>query len=100
MSAHGPASPLRLYLTVFAALLALTALTAWSAFQPLGAFHTPVALSIATAKGLLVILYFMHVRWSSRLIWAVAGAGFLFLGILLVFTLSDFWTRGWLPLYQ
>jgi cytochrome c oxidase subunit IV len=100
MSAHGPASPLRLYLAVFAALLALTALTAWSAFRPLGVFHTPVALSIAAAKGLLVILYFMHVRWSSRLIWVVAGAGFLFLGILLVFTLSDFWTRGWLPLYQ
>jgi cytochrome c oxidase subunit 4 len=47
----------------------------------------------------LVILYFMHVRWSSRLTWVFAGSGFLFLLILLVFTLSDFWTRGWLPLY-
>ena len=96
----GSQSPLRLYLAVFVALLALTALTAWTAFQPLGAFHTPVALVIAAAKGLLVVLYFMHVRWSSRLIWVVAGTGFLFLAILLTFTLSDFWTRGWLPLYQ
>ncbi len=97
MSGHR--APLRLYVAVFATLLALTAVTTWSAFQPLGPFHTPVALGIASVKGLLVILYFMHVRWSSRLIWVFAGTGFLFLAILLVFTLSDFWTRGWLPQY-
>ena len=90
---------LRLYLGVFTALLVLTALTVWSAFQPLGALHTPVALTIAGVKAMLVILYFMHVRWSSRLTWVFASSGFLFLVILLVFTLSDFRTRAWLPLY-
>jgi cytochrome c oxidase subunit 4 len=90
---------LRLYLGVFVALLVLTALTVWSAFQPLGALHTPVALGIAGTKAMLVILYFMHVRWSSRLTWVFASSGFLFLVILLVFTLADFRTREWLPLY-
>ena len=101
MSGHGERQhpTLGLFLAVFVALLGLTALTVWSAFQPLGALHTPVALAIASAKAMLVILYFMHVRWSSRLTWVFAGSGFLFLLILLVFTLSDFWTRGWLPLY-
>ena len=101
MSAPGgkPHPSLGLYFTVFVGLLGLTALTVWSAFQPLGPLHTPVALAIASTKALLVILYFMHVRWSSRLTWVFAGSGFLFLLILLVFTLSDFWTRGWLPLY-
>ena len=97
MSAHHPS--LKLYYGIFVALLALTALTVWSAFQPLGALHTPVALTIAGAKAMLVILYFMHVRWSSRLTWVFASSGFLFLVILLVFTLSDFRTREWLPLY-
>jgi len=95
----GQHGSLRLYLGVFLALLVLTALTVWSAFQPLGALHTPVALGIAGTKALLVILYFMHVRWSSRLTWVFASSGFLFLVILLVFTLSDFRTREWLPLY-
>lgn len=90
---------LRVYFAVFAALCALTLLTVWSSAQPLGAWHTPVALMIASIKGMLVILYFMHVRWSSRLTWVFAGVGFLFLAILLAFTLSDFVTRDWLELY-
>ena len=90
---------LRVYFAVFAALCGLTLLTVWSSAQPLGAWETPVALAIASLKGTLVILYFMHVRWSSRLTWVFAGVGFLFLVILLVFTLSDFVTRDWLPLY-
>lgn len=90
---------LGLYLKVFVALLVLTALTVWSAHQPLGAWHTPVALIIAGVKALMVMLYFMHLRWSARLIWIFAGAGFLFLLILLGFTLSDFVTREWLPVY-
>ena len=90
---------LRLYFAVFLALLALTALTVWSAFQPLGALHTPVALAIAGAKAMLVILYFMHVRWSPRLVWIFAGVGFVFLAILLGFTMSDYLTRGWMQVY-
>ena len=90
---------LRLYGGVFAALLALTALTVWAAFLPLGAWHTPVALLIASVKGTLVVLYFMHVRWSDRLTWVFALVGFLFLLILIGFTVSDYATRGWLYVY-
>ena len=89
---------LRSYLAVFVALLGLTALTVWSAFQPLGALNTPVALTIASAKALLVCSTSCTCA-VRRLTWVLASSGFLFLLVLLVFTLSDFWTRNWLPLY-
>jgi cytochrome c oxidase subunit 4 len=50
-------------------------------------------MTIATCKALLVLLYFMHVRYSPRLTWVVAGAGFFWFLILIVFTLSDYITR-------
>ena len=73
----------------------------WSAYVNLGPLgDTPVALAIASARRrTLVILYFMHVRWSSKLTWVFAFTGFVFLLILIGFTLSDFWTRPWLELY-
>ena len=60
--------PVRVYLTVFALLLALTALTTGAAFVDLGAFNNVVALAIAACKATLVVLFFMHVRYSTRLI--------------------------------
>ncbi len=87
------------YLMVFVALLALTALTVWTAHQPLGAWHTPVALGIASLKAVLVMAYFMHLNESKRLTWVFAAAGFVFLAILLAFTMSDFLTRDWLAVY-
>jgi cytochrome c oxidase subunit 4 len=54
-------------------------------------------LTIACAKALLVVLFFMHVRWSTRLTWVVAGAGFFWLLILFSITMADYMSRGWVP---
>lgn len=98
MSAHGE-SHLKLYAAVFATLLVLTFVTVWVAEHDFGLLNTPIALGIASFKAGIVVLYFMHVRWSSRVTWLFAGAGFVFLLILLGFTLSDYVTRGWMDLY-
>jgi cytochrome c oxidase subunit 4 len=90
--------PKRVYYLVFATLLLLTLVTVDVAFYDLGLLSTPLALGIATCKALLVIFYFMHVRYSPRLTWALAGAGFLWLLILIVLTLSDYLTRHWLAI--
>lgn len=84
----------RTYVTIFLALMVLTAVTVGTAFIDLGPFNTVVALVIACTKMLLVVLYFMHVRYSSRLTWAVVGGGFFWLALLLLLTLSDYVTRG------
>ena len=54
-------------------------------------------LAIAVAKTMLVILFFMHVRWSSRLTWVVAGSGFFCLLIMFTITMTDYMSRGWVP---
>jgi cytochrome c oxidase subunit 4 len=95
----GQASHLRSYFAVFTALLVLTGVTIWIAFQDFGAFNTPLALGLAGFKATLVVLYFMHVRHSSRLVMLTAASGFVFLVILLVFTFSDYATRDDLPIY-
>ena len=85
------------YLAVFAALAALTVLTVAVSFVELhGALHVGVALLIATAKALLVALFFMHVLYSKRLVWLVACAAILWLGILFALTFSDYISRNWL----
>ena len=61
----------------------------------LGALNNVVMLAIACTKALLVILFFMHVRWSSRLTWVVAASGFFWLLILFGITMTDYLTRGW-----
>ena len=86
--------PLRVYLAVFAALMTLTALTIFAATKDLGPFNTVVALVIACTKAVLVVLFFMHVRYSTRLTWAVVAGGFFWLLLLLLMTLSDYLTRG------
>jgi cytochrome c oxidase subunit 4 len=84
------------YLAVFAALLALTALTTAIAFVDLGGVgNLGVALSIAIVKAALVALYFMHLRHSTPLTVIFAGAGLFWLGLLIVLTLSDYISRGW-----
>ena len=86
--------PLKVYLGVFFALMGLTLLTVYVAYLDLGPWNTFVALAIAVVKALLVVLWFMHVRYSSRLTWMFAAAGLLWLGILFTLTLSDYLTRG------
>jgi cytochrome c oxidase subunit 4 len=87
----------RVYYWVYGALLALTLLTIGVAYLDLGPLNVAVALGIAIGKALLVMLFFMHLRYSSRLTWVIAAAGVIWLAHLLIFTLSDYFTRGWLP---
>lgn len=89
--------PIRTYVNVFIALIALTFVTTGVAFIDLGPFSVVAALAIAVSKALLVALFFMHVRHSPRLTKIVVAGGLLWLGILLTLTLSDYITRGWLP---
>ncbi len=85
--------PRTIYYRVGLALLALLLLTVAIAFINLGQFNIVVALTIAIVKAVLVVLYFMHVRYSSRIMWVFASAGFFWLLILFVLTMSDFLTR-------
>ena len=82
------------YFIIFGALIAFTVLTVLVAQIDLGKMNAVVALTIAVVKATLVVLYFMHVRYSSRLTWVFVGAGFFWLGIMVVLTLSDYATRG------
>ena len=93
----GHVAPKSLYYGVFLALLVGTALTVAVAFLDLGAMNNVVMLTIACVKALLVILFFMHVRWSSRLTWMVVASGFFWLLILFGLTMQDYFTRGWVP---
>jgi cytochrome c oxidase subunit IV len=83
------------YYNVFAALIALTLLTVGVSFIDLGAMHTVVGLAIAIVKSLLVVLFFMHLLYSSNRNWLAIGAGLFWLGILLALTLADYFTRYW-----
>jgi len=88
--------PLHLYLLVFGSLLVLTGTTVAVAFMDLGPLNNFVAMGIAAVKASLVILFFMHVRYSTRLTALVLGSGFLFLAIMVGLTMVDYATRGWL----
>jgi len=88
----------KIYFLIFGALMVLTAVTVWIANLDLGRWNAIVALSIAVFKATLVVLYFMHVRYSSKLTWVFVAAGLIWLIILFAFTLSDYFTRGWVPI--
>jgi cytochrome c oxidase subunit 4 len=94
---YEPITPTKTYVLVFAVLMALTALTVGASLIDLGPFSTAIALAIAAAKATLIILFFMHARFSSGLTRLVIAAGLLWLGILIVGTMDDMLTRGWLP---
>jgi cytochrome c oxidase subunit IV len=91
---HEP-QPLRVYLLVYVALLVLLVATVAVAYVDLGPWGIVLALSIAVVKALLVLLYFMHVRTSNRLVWVFAIAGFAWLAIMLVGILQDYLSRPW-----
>ena len=88
--------PVRTYFLVFVTLLAMTALTTAAAFVDLGPLGNLVAMAIASFKATLVVLFFMHVRYSSKLTSLVVTAGLFWLAILIVLTLTDYLSRGWL----
>jgi len=85
------------YLLVFVALLALAAATIGAAFINLQPFNNLVALAIAVTKAVLILSFFMHLKYSSRLTLVVAGMGFFWLIILFVITLGDYMARGSIP---
>ena len=95
MSGH--VAPRSMYVIVWIALLVGTGLTVLAAEVDLGALNNVVMLAIACTKAMLVILFFMHVRWSSRLTWVVVASGFFWLLILFTLTMGDYLTRGMLP---
>ncbi len=84
----------KFYLIIYGALLGLVVLTVLAALLDLGAANFGVAMSIALAKMVLIILYFMHVRYSDRLTWVFSTAAFLWLLIFIVGTLNDYFSRG------
>ena len=86
--------PVRLYLTVFAVLLVLTAVTTAVAFVDLGRLNVVIMLTIAMVKATLVVLYFMHVRWSDQLVWLVVGGAIAWLLLLVVLVTGDLAIRG------
>jgi cytochrome c oxidase subunit IV len=92
-----PITPTRTYIIVFVGLLALASTTIALSFVNLGIFNLVFALLIAGCKALLIIVFFMEARRSSKVIWIVAGAGFFWLGILLILSVGDYFTRGWVP---
>jgi len=90
--------PVRIYVTIFLVLLVGTALTVFAAFVDFRwKFNTIIALTIAVTKATFVVLYFMHVRYSSRLVWVIFASALFWMAILFTLTFSDYLTRGWLP---
>ena len=88
----------RVYVVIFLVLMAGTILTVLAAFQDFpGPLNAVVALTIAVIKATFVVLYFMHVRYSGRLIWLVIASGLFWLAIMFALTISDYSTRSWLP---
>jgi cytochrome c oxidase subunit 4 len=83
------------YSIVFATLLVFTGLTVLAAYIDLGIFNPVVALAIATIKAVIVILFFMHVKYQSKLIKMTVAAGFFTFFGLIAMTLSDYVTRAW-----
>jgi cytochrome c oxidase subunit 4 len=91
--------PIRVYVMIFLALLVGTALTVVAAFYDFPwQLNTVIALTIASVKGTLVVLYFMHVRYSSRLVGVIVISALFWMGILFALTFADYLTRGWLPI--
>src|SRR6185295_13369093 len=90
----GHISPKSTYYAIFGALMILTAVTVAVAFVNLGSFNFPVAIGIAITKATLVILFFMHAKYSSTLTKMFVGTAFFFLFILLTLSLTDYLSRG------
>jgi cytochrome c oxidase subunit IV len=83
------------YGLILGALLVLTATTTGAAYLDLGVFNPVIALGIACFKAVLVILFFMHIRYSSKLMMLTVGAGFFTFLVLITMTLSDYISRNW-----
>lgn len=92
--------PKKTYLLVFTALILFTALTTGVAYIDLGPYNAVAALAIAVCKACLVVLFFMHLKYQVGMTRVVLLAAVVWLSILIVFTLSDVFTRNWSPTAQ
>ena len=88
--------PKRIYLAVFFTLIVMTWVTAFVSTIDMGRWNVFVALAIAIFKATLVILFFMHVKYSPRLTKFIVACGFFWLMLLLFIVMSDLWTRTWM----
>ncbi len=93
MTAHVPP---RVYWWVFIALMVLLGATVGASYIDMGVLNPIVALGIAAIKAALVALFFMHIRYGSRVSWLFAGAGLVWFAIMIILTMSDYVSRGWL----
>lgn len=84
------------YVGIWAALMVLTAVTVFASFLELGNFNIVLALTIATVKATLVVLFFMHLYYSSKLTKVTVIAAVFFLFLLLALSMTDYLTRSWL----
>jgi cytochrome c oxidase subunit 4 len=91
---HHIVSP-RIYLTIVLALLVLTATTVGASYIDLGVLNPIIALAIAAFKMMLVVLFFMHVKYSTKLTKLTVGAGLFTFLVLVGMTLADYFTRAW-----
>jgi cytochrome c oxidase subunit 4 len=91
---HHIVSP-KVYLVILTALLVGTAVTIWASFVDMGPLNPIIALAIACTKAVLVVLFFMHVKYSTKLTKLTVGAGVFTFLILVGMTLADYFTRAW-----
>ena len=96
MSESEHAAPVRHYFYVYIALMVLLAATVGAAFINIEPFNFGLTMLIAVAKAAMILLIFMHVRYSERLVWVFSCAAFLWLALLIALSLNDYFTRGWL----
>ena len=94
LAAHGD-EVVRTYILTFLALFVLLGVTVAASWFPFGNFGIIVAMTIAIIKATLIVLFFMHVKDGTRLIWVFSGASFLWLVIMIGLLMSDYLTRGW-----
>jgi cytochrome c oxidase subunit 4 len=92
--AHHIVSPM-MYLSIFGVLMLGTALTVIASMLPLGVFNAPIAIAIACTKAVFVVLFFMHVKYSSRLVKLTVSAGFFTFFVLVMMTMLDYVSRAW-----
>lgn len=95
MSSH--IVPLRVYFTIIATLMALTVLTVAVAFFDFKFMNTVIAITIAVIKAFLVVAFFMHLKYSARILWLFAGAGAVWFVIMIALLMSDYHSRPWTP---
>jgi cytochrome c oxidase subunit 4 len=83
------------YMIVFATLLVFTGVTVGAAYVDLGIMNPVIALAIACFKAVIVILFFMHVKYQSKLVKLTVASGFFTFLVLITMTLTDYISRAW-----